>query len=605
MVMKLSDYVIDFLVKKGVRHFFGLTGGAAVHFFDSVYRHPQAEPVFNHHEQAGAFAAEAYGRMTNNLGVGIFTTGPGGTNSLTGLCAAWQDSIPCVYISGQTRAEHSSRGKPVRQVGTQEFDIVPVVSHMSKYAVTIETPEMIRYHLEKAVFLARHGRPGPVWIDVPLNFQWAMIDPLKLRSFIPSQEGYQKGPDPVFARQVRECCEMLEQASRPLILAGYGVRLSEAIEELNTFLDKTKIPFVSSWAACDLIRTDHPSYMGRPGIAGQRGANLAVQNCDLLLSIGSHLCIPITGTNYSVFARGAKRIVVNIDKGQIDTPTVRVDLAIQADAKIFLQECLKYFKNSKLAMTAQWKSRCDGYKKYNGLSADRIKQKKLVDQYVFVDRLSNVLNEDDAVVIDGGGTIVYTAFQSLKIKTGQRVVLTTGICSMGSGLPESIGVCFASGKKRTICLCGDGSMQLNIQELQTIVHHRLPIKIFLFSNKGYLSIRGTQDGFLDGRHAGSDAAGGMSLPDYKKVARAYGIKVMQISSHRQIEQKIRQALRQKGPVVCEILVPADQEILPRQGFDKRKDGVFVPRSLEDMFPYLSREEFLRNMIVEPLPTLQD
>lgn len=594
--MKLTDYVADFLAKEGITYVFGLTGGAAVHIFDSITKHPDIKPVFNHHEQAAALASEAYARVKESLGATVVTTGPGGTNAITGVCAAWLDSIPCVYISGQTRKEHASHGKPVRQIGTQEFDIVSLVSGITKYAVMVDDQKTIKYHLQKAVHIAKRGRPGPVWIDIPLNFQWADIEPDKLPSFDPDKEEKLESST---ITSVKQCLEILSSSKRPLILAGYGIRLSGGVDEFRQLIGTLRIPFVSSWNASDMIPTENELYVGRPGIAGQRGANLAVQNCDALLCIGSHLSVALTGTMFDAFARDAKIIMVDIDPVELGFRNVRVDAQIKSDAKNFLSEMLKEAGNCKFGDTEFWRKKCLKYKSYNSIPKSWKKQKEFVNPYVFIDTLCDELEGSDVAVVDGGGTVVYQSFQAFKVKEGQRLIISGGICAMGTGLPESIGACLARGGGRTICLCGDGSMQLNIQELQTIVHHNLPIKIFVFNNEGYLAIRHTQDGFLEGNYVGSDKTGGLSLPDFNKVAKAYGIKAGRINNHRELKRKIRWALHTPGPVVCELIISRNQQVIPKQGFRQRPDGTYESLPLEDMYPPLEREEFFENMIVAP------
>jgi acetolactate synthase-1/2/3 large subunit len=596
--MKLTDYVIDFLACYGIDHVFGLTGGAVVHLFNSAARHPRLQPVFTHHEQAGALAAEAYAKVRNGLGAAFTTTGPGVTNAITGLAAAWLDSVPCIYISGQARIAHTTGGKPIRQLGTQQLDIIPLVTPLTKYAVIVEDPKSIRYHLEKAAYLACNGRPGPVWIDLPLDFQWANIDPEKIPGFTLPELSSER-PNGLSAAQIKGCFSLLNDARRPLMLAGYGVRLARAEQQVREFIRRFDIPFVSSWGASDLFPTDHELYLGRPGIAGQRGANLAIQNCDLLLSVGSHLCIPITGTIYDAFAREAKRIVVDIDQNELDHRTVRVDLPILCDAGVFLRSMLQHADSLyHPADSAQWHAKCRKYAMYNHVPREWWKQKEYVNQYVFVDTLSDVLEPDDVIVVDGGGTNVYISFQTFRVKLGQRLILSTGLCAMGSGLPESIGACFAANRRRTICLCGDGSFQLNVQELQTIVHHNLPVKVFVFNNDGYLSIRQTQAGFLESNFIGSEKAGGMSLPNILSVAAGYGLRTFRIDSHTELRKRIRQVLSTAGPVVCEVMIPRDQMIIPTQGFDRLPDGTSRARPLEDMAPYLDRQEFLENMVVK-------
>ncbi len=595
--MKLSDYIAGFLAQHGVEHVFGLTGGAVVHLFDSVDRHPEMEPVFTHHEQAAAYAAEAYSRIRNKLGAAFVTTGPGGTNAITGVCAAWLDSIPCIYISGQTRLAHTTRNKPIRQVGSQQLDIVSLVKPITKYAVMIEDPGRIRYELEKAAHIAQTGRPGPVWIDIPLDFQWASIDPDSLPAF---QPGLPDAPPRALPEQIRRCADLIEKAKRPLLLAGMGVRLAHAESEFIQFLEATRIPFLSTWNASDIYPNDSELYIGRPGVFGQRGANLAIQNCDLLLSIGSHLSIPITGTIFKAFAREAKVVMIDVDKAELDCANVHVELAIHSDAKTFLQDIVSLAPALQSNDIAEWRQASAGYRsRYNSIPAQWYEQAQFVNPYVLVDLLSDQLTAEDIVVVDGGGTINQIAFQAFRVKRGQRLIISSGLCAMGSGLPESVGACFAGGKRRTICLCGDGSLQLNIQELQTIVHHKLPVKIFVTNNDGYLSIRHTQAGFLGGNFSGSSKEGGMSLPDVRRVAEAYGVPAIRISCHNELKQGLTAFLGQPGPALCEIMVSRDSQVDPRQGFVERPDGTFAARPLEDMAPFLDRDEFMKNMFIGP------
>jgi acetolactate synthase-1/2/3 large subunit len=593
--MKLSDYVMEFLSGQGVGHVFGVTGGAVVHLFDSAARHPGLAPVFTHHEQAAAFAAVSYARI-RGFGAGIFTTGPGGVNAMTGLLAAWQDSIPCMFISGQSRFEHMSRGKSIRQLGVQEFDILSVVKPVTKYAETVESPDRIRYHLEKAVCLARSGRPGPVWIDIPLNFQWAEISPEDIPGFTPKT---MRPPDNSAACQA--LLGLLGGSRRPLILAGYGVRLAGAVEEFRVMVETLGSPFVSTWTACDIMPTDHPLYTGRVGITGQRGGNLAVQNCDLLIALGSHLSMPVTGPLFDAFARDAKIVAVDIDQNELRYRTVRVDLPVRSDVKRFLAEFLSVgdaVRTDREAL-ALWTDKCRRYKKYNSPPKEWFDSGPRVNPYVFMDILSDLCREAPFAV-DGGGTNLYISFQGLKLHEGQRVLLSSGVCSMGSGLPESIGACFAVGRKPTICLTGDGSLQFNVQELQTLVTHRLPVKIFVMNNDGYLAIRHTQKSFLEGRYAGSSADGGLTLPDFKKIAAAYGLPVFRAAENPEIEPAVRKTLEAEGPVLCELMVDSDQPLICSQGFAPQGDGTFIPLPLEDMAPFLPRREFLDCMITKPL-----
>lgn len=596
---KLTDYLVDFLSKHGIKHIFGFTGGAVVHIFDSIDKNPKVEPVYCHHEQAVALAAVAYSRITNNLGAAVVTTGPGGTNTITGVLSAWQDSIPCIFISGQARMEHTSHGKAIRQLGTQEFDILSIVKPITKYSVMIQDPKTIRYHMEKAVYLAMEGRPGPVWIDLPLNFQWAVVNPSSLKGFIPKAMSRFDIPSSNLVRSCEKVFYLMSKSKRPLILAGHGIRLAHARDEFRYIIEKLKIPFVSTWNASDYLPTDEELYIGRIGMSGQRGANLAIQNCYLLLVVGSHLSVPLTSTLFKAFAREAKVIVVNIDKDELKTKTVHIDLPINCDAKTFLIYASKHSKRINPCEVNFWRDKCSRYKKYNSVDATSVKKDKYVDPYIFMDRLSDELDGGDTIVVDGGGTNLYISFQALRVKKGQRLITSSAIAAMGTGLPESIGACFANDRKRTICLIGDGSLQLNIQELQTIVHHELPIKIFVMNNNGYLAIRHTQNAFLNSNFTGSASEGGLTLQDYQKVAKAYGLKIFRITRDVGLTAGLRQALNTHGPVLCELMVSPDQELMATQGFDISEDGAFVPRPLEDMQPYLDREEFLGNMFVKP------
>lgn len=597
--MKFSDYVIDFLAHQGIGHFFGVTGGAVVHFFDSIDKNNKTEPIFCHHEQAAALAAVSYARVKNHLGVAIVTTGPGGTNAITGVTAAWQDSISCIFISGQARKEHTTYGKSLRQLGTQELNIIPIVKSITKYAVMVEKVEDIRYHLEKAVYMAKEGRPGPVWLDIPLDFQWAMIEPEKLKGFNLKELRLVVSSGKEIINAVNQLYFLLSCSERPLFLLGYGIRISQAQKEFQAILKVFRIPFVSSWQAADLFPTDNQWYVGRLGVAGQRGANLAVQNCDLLVALGSHLSPPLTGTNYKYFARSAKIVVIDTDKDVLAHHTVKVDLPVCCDVKEFLQEMNKKAMSFQKSDIQAWRKKCAEYRQYNRIPLVWHNQKRFVNPYVFMDQLSEVLDPQAVIVVDGGGTNVYTSFQALRVKKKQRLCASTGICAMGTGLPESVGASFACPNSIIVCLSGDGSMQFNIHELQTIVHHRLNIKIFVFNNDGYLAIRHTQNDFFDGRYVGSNLKGGLSLPDFKKIAKSYGVSSIQIRSHQDLRKKISNILKQKGPLVCELMVSPKQQVIPRMSFIKKPDGTFMPRPLEDMYPFLDRKEFMANMLIEP------
>lgn len=578
---------------RGTEHIFGVTGGAVVHLFDSADKNPKISPIYTHHEQAASLAAVAYSKIKHGLGVCIVTTGPAGTNALTGVLAAWQDSVPCLFLSGQARIDHISHGKNLRQLGTQEFDIITTVKHMCKYAKMIERPEDIRHELEKAYHLANDGRPGPVWLDLPLNFQWAEIDPHQLPSFerknvLPTNNNH----------AIQNTIEALLQAQRPIVLAGYGLHLSQAEEEFHDFVQKSQIPWVSTWTAADLIQRDDLNYCGRIGISGQRGANLALQNSDLLIVLGSQLLIPHTGTVFENFARAAKIIRVDIIPKEDCANTVKIDLHIQSDLKTFLPALNQNFKQTRKIGSPQWSEQIT---KYQALNQDHTNDcDSYFDPYHVVNKISDALQEEDFIVIDGGGTALYISFQAFRLKHKNRMICSSAISAMGTGLPEAIGVSFAGNRRKTICTIGDGSMQFNIQELQTIREHQLPIKVFIFNNNGYLAIRHTQDGFLSSNYTGTHPDFGLSMPDFSKIADAYGIQYTLLQKEGNLDHKIQEILADDKPQIVEFMIDPQMKLKMSQGFQENADGTFSPRPLEDMAPCLPDEQFKNLMLIPHL-----
>ncbi|MBT3250939.1 MAG: thiamine pyrophosphate-binding protein [Candidatus Marinimicrobia bacterium] len=595
--MKLTDYITSFLVDQGIDNIFGVTGGGVVHLFDSISKTENISAVYCHHEQAAALAAVAYAKVNNNIGAAIVTTGPGCTNAITGVLAAWQDSIPCIFISGQARKEHTSHGTKLRQLGTQEMDILPVVQPITKYVVMVDDPENIRYILEKAIYLAFDGRPGPVWIDLPLDFQWTDIDINTLTSFkIPDK--VENHFDKLTHESIDLCLSLLADSKRPLFFAGNGIHLGHAEDKFKEIIDQLNIPFVSTWTASDIIPDENNLNIGRVGISGQRGANIAVQNCDLLICIGSHLGITHTGTMFSSFAKNAKIIMVDIDENELSNETVHVDFPILSDSKLFLDGLLSCINNFNINNIDSWRKSCNNFRKYNEVPCNVDSNSGFINPYIFLNKLSTEMMDGDIVVVDGGGTNLYMSFQGIKLKNNQRIICSSAISAMGTGFPESIGASFASPNCKVICLIGDGSFQLNVQELQTIQHHNLPIKIFVMNNDGYLAIRHTQEIFLDSNFTGSAKEGGMSLPDSTLIAEAYGIKTTTIDNYSDLQKKIQWTLDYPGPSLCEIKISPKQKLIPQQGWDKNSDGTFSARPLEDMYPFLPRLEFNDIMITE-------
>jgi acetolactate synthase-1/2/3 large subunit len=595
-MIKLSDYVIESIAKQGVKHVFLLPGGGAMHLNDSLGKCPDIEFVCNLHEQASAIAAEAYAKVTNNLGVAIVTSGPGGTNTVTGLAGAWLDSTPCLFISGQVKRADLMGDLAVRQLGVQEVDIVSIVQSITKYATTITDPNTIKYHLEKALYLAKSGRPGPVWIDIPLDVQGAMIDPEK-------QQGFDsKEVPPSFdlhhlSNQVSQLIELLNEAERPVLLVGNGVRLADGQKEFLELVEGLNIPVLATWLGLDLIASNHPLCFGRPGSMAPRGANFTLQNSDLLLTIGARLDMALTGYAHDKLARAAKKIIVDIDQYEINKMKTKIELPICADAKDFIQELLKQKDKLNLKNHESWIKRCQEWKnKYPLVLPQYWEQTEGVSSYVFSQVLAEELASDDVIVSGSSGNGIEVFLLVFEVKTGQRIFHTRGLGSMGFGLPASIGACLASDLRRTICVDGDGGFQMNIQELETVHRLNLPIKFFVFNNQGFASIRSSQKKYF-GRLVGADATSGLTLPNLLNVASAYGLATAQISSSANLREQIRDILNSSDPIVCEVMVPTDEVRAPSLSSFKKDDGTMVSKPLEDLWPFLEREEFISNMIV--------
>jgi acetolactate synthase-1/2/3 large subunit len=600
--MKLSDYVIGFVADLGVKHVFLVPGGGAMHLNDSLSRREDIEFVCNLHEQASAIAAENYSKATDHLGVALVTTGPGATNAITGLVGAWLDSTPCMFISGQVkRADriYHADGTPlgVRQVGVQEVDIVPIVQSVTKYAVTITDPQSIRYHLEKAAYLAVTGRPGPVWIDIPLDVQAHPIDVDRLTAFDrPDLRTVQEGGE--LDQWISETILALNRSARPLLLAGNGIRLSRAQREFRELLDVLEIPLETTWLAIDLIGDDHPLLVGRPGSIAPRGANFAVQNCDVLLTIGARLDRVITGFNPETFAGHAHKVVVDIDPAELAKFGDSVQTKVCADAGSFMRALLARRSEVRPASRLQWKQQCASWKsRYPVVQPEHRKLEGPVSVYHFADVLSGALRSDDYIVSGSSGSAIELFLLALRVKDGQRVLHTTALGAMGFGIAAAIGACLAGGRRRTVCVDGDGGFQFNIQELETVARLQLPIIFFVMNNDGYASIRASQTAFFGEPRIGCDRRTGQSLPDICGVARAYGLPTDVIRDQSSLRAEIERVLNRPGPVVCDVHAIPDEIRMPRLSSVQRGDGSFVSKPLEDLWPFLDREEFRSNMLV--------
>jgi acetolactate synthase-1/2/3 large subunit len=600
MKIKLSDYVIRFISGLGVRHIFLLPGGGCMHLVDSLGRCEDLEKICCLHEQAAVIAAEASGQYTNNIGAALVTTGPGSTNAITGVAGAWIDSTPIIVISGQAKRSDLIGDRGVRQMGIQEVDIVRMVSSITKYAVTVMDPNCVRYHLEKAAFLARTGRPGPVWIDIPLDVQGSVIEENDLIGFEPGTTDLPE-TDRELEKKVHEAIALLNHAKRPVILAGNGIRLSKAEEEFLRVIKALKIPVLTTWKAMDFLPEDHELYFGRPGSIGQRGANFIQQNSDFILALGARLDLAQIGHSYPNFAREARKVVVDIDVNEIRKMDMRIDVPICSDANLFLRKLIAHLSLVQDRDRSDWMSRCASWKKkYPVILPEYLKPKDPVNTYALVDALSDLLTENDVLVPGSSGSCSEITLQAFRVRSGQRILNTPGLGSMGFGLPASVGACLASGKKRTTCIIGDGGLQHNIQELETLRRLDIPVKLFVLNNNGYASIRNTHNRLFEGRLVCCDPSSGLTLPDTCRVASAYGLPAVKISGQKNLKEDVRKVLDMAGPVVCEVMIDPELQTAPKASSIVKPDGSILSKPLEDLWPFLERDEFEANMIIKPL-----
>jgi len=598
--MKLSDYVMHFLVQHGVKNIFMLVGGGAMHLDDSAGNTPGLEFICNLHEQASAIAAENYAKATGGLGVALVTSGPGSTNAITGVAGAWLDSTPCLFLSGQVKRVDLKGASGVRQMGVQEVDIVSMVRPITKYAETILDPETVRFHLEKAFHLARSGRPGPVWLDIPLDVQAAQVDGAAMVGFTPPDEQVPERERGVIAAHARRTLEILAGANRPILLAGNGIRLAHAEGEFLELVDRLGIPFMTTWLAIDIVPEDHPLFVGRPGAVAPRGPNFALQNSDCLVTIGTRLDLILTGYSPDRLARGATKVMVDIDQAELDKHRAIVDLPIRADAGDFIRVCLAHEWRGGSDRHGAWIKRCREWKeKYPVVLPEHRRQSGRVSTYYLSEILSEELDEGDSIVSGSSGAGIEVFLLCFKVKQGQRIFHTTALGAMGYGPPASIGACIGRDRKKTVCVDGDGGFQMNAQELETVVRHDLPIKFFVLNNNGYSSIRTSQERYF-GRLCGADPSSGMTLPDIRLLGRAYGIRTAQISSQRGLRRKIREILDAPGPALCEVMSIPDEPRMPSIASRQRSDGSMTSSPLEDLWPFMDRDEFRFNMIVPPI-----
>ena len=593
--MKLSDYVLQTVAAAGVKHVFFVPGGAAMHLNDSLLN-VDLEVLSSFHEHASAVAAEAYGKLTNRLGVCMVTAGPGSTNALTGVASAWVNSAPLLILSGQVKRADLKGERPLRQSGLQEIDIVSIVAPITKYAATITDPATIRFHLEKAVHLATSGRPGPVWLAFPLDVQANEIDPDSLAGFTPPPPPRERGS---LSELVEQVIDRLNSSARPIMLVGGGVRLASAEERLLEVIRMLSIPVQTTWVGADLMGEDHPQFAGRPGSFASRAANFAVQNCDFLLSVGARLDFATTGYSRERFAREAFRVAVDVDPEELEKMSSSLELAVPSDALTFLEELLAQRERVQPGDRSAWHVRIqDWIQKYPVVTDDLRGYQQNTSTYVVVDTLSELLEPDDVVVEGSSGIHAEIFFLAFRVKAGQRILADGSYGSMGYGLPAAIGACVAAGR-RTILVDGDGSFQPNLQELEAGKRLNLPLKIVIVNNGGYSSIRASQSRYF-GRLLAADASSGLTFPNLEKIAAAYGIPWRGVFCESELRPALLETLNEIGPTICEVHVPAEEDRVPRLSNYQKENGVMVSRPLEDLFPFLDREEFRSNMIIAPI-----
>lgn len=601
---RLADCVFDFVASQGVEKVFLVPGGGAMYLVDALGQNSKISFVPTHHEQAAAVAAEAYARIKGGIGCALVTTGPGGTNTLTAVAGAWIESIPLMIISGQAKRSDLVGERGVRQMGVQEVDIASVVKPITKYSVMVMDAKDIRYHLERAAYEALSGRMGPVWIDIPLDVQASLIEWNDLKGFTAPTEVLSCSD---IDKQVSEVIDLLNKAERPVLLAGHGVRLSNAGELFRQTCETLGIPVLTTWNAMDLLPETHPLAMGKPGVVALRGANFTVQNSDLLLVVGARLDNLVTAYNPEKFGRNAKKVMVDIDPNELKkfSSGMNVAQAINADAGAFFQALLEQKKQLTLIDRSAWLAQCTEWKKRYPLNdGQSFATKGPISHYHITKVLSDEIPENTLIATGSSGLAIEIFYTGFATKPGQRIFLNTGLGAMGYGLPTMIGAGVASGASSFVAVESDGSLMMNIQELQTLFTQNLPMKLFVLNNGGYASIRNTQRNYFNGRYVACGPEGRLGMPDFVEVARAFGIEAFRIEDASQLVEGVRFALSKRGPLLVDVQLMRNEALWPKSAALPQADGTMRSMPLEDMSPLLPRDEFRRNMLV-PLDPASD
>jgi acetolactate synthase-1/2/3 large subunit len=597
--MKVSDYIAQLFVEHNMKHIFSISGAGNVHLLNSIVDNKNLISIHPHQEQSGVLASLAYKRICGRLGVMITTSGGAATNAITGALDAWADSIPVLIISGQEKSQFVQEHKNLRMWGVQGFDIAKTVSNITKYSVLITDPKQVKYEFQKAIHIAESGRPGPVWIDIPTDTQAAQINPDELKAYTPDED-----VKTVSSSQLTKINDLLKTSKRPIFIFGNGIRLGGAAHLLTKLVDKFQTPFMVAWNGIDMIDSSHPLNYGREGTYGQRCANFVVQNADLVITIGTRMAIPQVGYDLKEFARDAQKVIVDIDKTELDKFAADSSFTlVEAHAKNFIESLLSEGVVPNKENISAWIDTCNNWKnKYpfvepNGLHKE---QDGFLNSYSFIQELNKHFSQNEIIVTDMGTALTCT-HQAIELKDKQRVVTSTGLGEMGFGLPGAIGASLAADKQRVILINGDGSMMMNLQEMQTIIHHKLPVKLFVYINDGYLTIKHTQNNLFGQKFSGSGAASGVSCPDFAKIGEAFGFKTFKIKSLEEAKTIIPKVLNEDGPILCEVFIHSMQLLAPKTSFNINPDGTLISPPLEDLYPFLPREVFEKEMIVPVHP----